>query len=129
MKRAPWASLQIGGMNAADWVAVVSSQQAAPEVMQTCVDFLSNWTIDQRARLPETCKPPFAMSNHAHVSVYAFQLAQERLVDERPIDELDAMATFFAAAASRLSHLLAVPRGAAAPLPFFDRALADDADE
>jgi hypothetical protein len=63
------------------------------------------------------------------VSVYAFQLAQERLLQSRPVEELDAMASFFAAAAARLSHLLAAPRTAASHLPFFDRALADERDD
>ena len=129
MKRASWAAIPIGGMSAADWVAVVSSQPAAVEVVQTCVDFLANWTIEQRSRLPEPSKPPLAMSNDAHVSVYAFQLAQERLVQDDPIDELDAMASFFAAAAARLSRLLTVPRQTISPTPFFDRALADDRED
>jgi len=129
MKRPAWAAIPIGGMTAGDWVAVVSSQPAAVEVVQNCVDFLSNWTSEQRARLPEPSRPPLAMSTAAHVNVYALQLAQDRLLNDRPIDELDAMASYFAAAASRLSHLLAAPRHAYSPVPFFDRALADDKED
>jgi hypothetical protein len=60
------------------------------------------------------------MNTAAHVMDYAFELVQTRLREDRPSEELDAMATFFAAAATRLSRLLAAkPSGI--KLPFFSQ--------
>ena len=129
MKRASWGALEFGGMTAVDWVDVVRSRRAATEVVHTCVGFLSHWTAEQRAKLPESCQPPLTMTNDAQVSAYALRLAQARLLEARPGAELDAISAFFAAAATRLSQLLTPAKSSGTVAPFFNRSLVRDHDD
>jgi hypothetical protein len=103
-------------MKTAEWVSLVNGTPSGADVVQLCVKFLSEWGAERRRALPTGCEPPFNMHTVAHVMDYAFQLVQTRLHEERPSEELDTMATFFAAAATRLAQLLATkPAGTYAP--------------
>lgn len=107
-------------MNTAEWISLVNNASSGADVVQLCVNFLSEWSGAQRRALPKGCEAPFKMNTAAHVMDYAFELVQARLREEHPSEELDTMATFFAAAATRLSHLLAAkPEGIR--VPFFMR--------
>jgi len=117
MKRS--SEVQVGEHAGAHWVSTIHGATSAPEVVKLCAGYLALWGPDLRARLPESCQPPPAMKSEANVSSYAFHLVHERLRLPRPSAELDAMATFFAAAATRLAQLLAAPRGGI-PVPFFN---------
>ncbi|HEX4782009.1 MAG TPA: hypothetical protein VH301_14695 [Usitatibacter sp.] len=103
------------------WLEVLSRTGTAPEVVQLCVTFLSHWAADLRSGLGPDCQPPLAMRSADDVAEYAFRLVQMRLRESRPTPELDAMTTFFAAAAMRLAHVLSVPPSRAFKVPFFTR--------
>jgi hypothetical protein len=107
-------------MKTAEWVSAINSASTGADVVQLCVNFLSEWPAQERGALPQGCEPPFSMHTVAHVMDYAVRLVQARLRDEQRSEELDAMATFFAAAATRLSQLLSTkPEGIR--VPFFMR--------
>ncbi|HEX3062093.1 MAG TPA: hypothetical protein VHP55_05465 [Usitatibacter sp.] len=119
MKFAPHEEIRLGERTVAQWITAVHNAPAAPEVLKLCVEFLATWDAGLREKLPKSCQPPLAMNSAANVSSYAFHLVQERLRQPRPNAELDAMATFFAAATTRLAQLLAAPRYGF-PVPFFN---------
>jgi len=99
---------------------MVQGATSVPEAVKLCVGFLAAWDAGLREKLPKSCQPPLAMNSEAHVSSYAFRLVQERLRESKPTPELDAMATFFAAAATRLAQLLTAPPRYGFPVPFFN---------
>jgi hypothetical protein len=101
-----------------DWLGMLNRAATAPDVVQLCVSFLSLWTSDLRSKLGENCQPPLAMRNYVDVTEYAFRLVHTRLMQNASTPELDAMATFFALAANRLSKLLATSPNAPR-VPFF----------
>jgi len=117
MKRAAHEKIQVGEITAADWITTVHGATSAAEVVKLCAGFISLWGPGLRAKLPESCLPPLALKGDSQVSSYAFLLVRERL-RTKPSVELDALATFFSAAATRLAQLLAAPRGGVAS-PFF----------
>lgn len=91
------------------------------EVVSICLKYLSLWSAEQRRALAKDLQPPLAIHTPQNVADYALVLVQGRLKDEHPSLELDAMASFFAAATTRLSRLLAAqPEGNR--IPFFVKA-------
>jgi hypothetical protein len=107
-------------MKISDWEVLVGRASTGAEVVQLSVQFLAQWPADRLAALPAECRPPLAMHTVAHVSDYALKLVQARLAYHSPSQELDAMATFFAAATTRLAQLLSTkPRNLI--VPFFNK--------
>ena len=103
-----------------DWLVLVGAAPDPTEVVKISLTFLSKWTSDQRGSLPKSLQPPLAIHTPQNISDYAFALVQGRLKDAHPTAELDAMTSFFAAAATRLSQLLTV-KGEGYRVPFFMR--------
>jgi hypothetical protein len=88
------------------WQTVIASAGTAKEVVAAAREFLSTWTEAQIAALPEDCRPG-EMNNADDVAGYAFTLVQEQCIGEDQPPALNAMASFFASASTRLSEIVA----------------------
>ncbi len=75
-------------------------------VLQVADEFLSEWTPEELDHLPFGYLPP-PMTHADEVSGYALLLLQLQYKCLAEGKELEAMANFFAAAASRLSEIFA----------------------
>lgn len=101
-----------------EWLAWVQAAPDSAEVVKLCLKYLAQWSPEQLEVLPKDLRPPLAIHTPENVSDYAYVLVRARLKDPQPSAELNAMATFFAAAATRLSQLITTrPEGFR--VPFF----------
>jgi len=91
----------------AGWRARIEGAASPPAVVDLCIEFLSGWTPRECARLPDAMQPPMLMREAADVTDYALRLVQAECGGDTVTPEHHAMATFFAMASMRLSHLLA----------------------
>jgi len=99
-------------MNSTHWRQRLSVARDAGAVVGVARDFLAEWTPDQLAALPESCRPG-AMSDGDDLNAYAFTLVHAQTNDPQSAAPLDAFATFFAAATARVALILAQAQGAA----------------
>ena len=103
-----------------DWTAWVGAAADPPDIVNLCVQYLSLWSVEQLGALPERLRPPSAIRTAENIADYAFTLGRARLKEPHPSAELNAMATFVAAAATRLSQLLTA-KAHGVRVPFFTK--------
>ena len=88
------------------WQARLAAALDLGAVLLVAQEFLREWTIEELDRLPAGCFPP-PMTHADEVSGYALTLVQLQYKSLAEGDELEKMATFFAAATTRLSEIYA----------------------
>lgn len=93
----------------ADWRATIETAKSVREVLDLSTSFIAKWTPHRLGALPSQCKPPVMFVESEDIAAYAYVLAAARCREERLTAELEAMHSFFSAAANRLSKLLAPP--------------------
>ncbi len=87
------------------WQNAIASAARKSDVVAVARHFLSSWSPEQIAALPRNCRPG-EMNEAEDVADYAFILVSEECAaDQSPA--LKAMASFFAAASTRLSEISA----------------------
>ena len=86
------------------WQARLASALDVGAVLHVAQDFLAEWSAEELNRLPLGCFPP-PMTHADEVSGYALTLLQLQYKSLAEGEEMETMATFFAAAAGRLSAI------------------------
>jgi len=86
------------------WQARLAKALDVGAVLQIAQEFLSEWTVPELEKLPFGCLPP-PMTHADEVSGYALTLLQLQYKTLAEGSEMDTMAAFFAAAATRLSEI------------------------
>lgn len=86
------------------WQARLAKALDVGAVLQVANEFLSEWTVSELEKLPFGCLPP-PMTHADEVSGYALTLLQLQYKSLAEGAEMEEMATFFAAAATRLSEI------------------------
>lgn|SRR5689334_11465874 len=93
----------------ADWRATIETAKSVREVLDASTSFLAKWTPHRLGALPPQCKPPAMFVEPEDIAAYAYILAAARCREDHVTAELEAMHSFFSAAAIRLSQLLTAP--------------------
>jgi hypothetical protein len=93
-------------MSTTDWTQRLKGVRSSEDVVWIAQEYLATWSPERIEGLAPNCRPA-RMSDADDVSLFAFTLVQEQCRAGVHSAELQAMANFFAAAASRISQILA----------------------
>ena len=88
------------------WQVRLLGAHTAEEVLWVVKDFIAGWSPEEIRCLPRDCRPG-KVRDAEDVGLYAFQLVNAQFESSVEQAQLDRMAGFMTAAASRLSQLLA----------------------
>jgi hypothetical protein len=87
------------------WLLAVRKAASAGEVLELANDFVSQWSDEELAELPDGCRPWKEVEDAVEVHFLKQLLAFHDLRQEHGFPLLHAMGAFFGAASFRLSQL------------------------
>jgi hypothetical protein len=87
------------------WQHRLATAHSEAQLLAVARAFLSQLSADERASLPEPCRPPATLRHADDISVYAFELVRRECMQSEFPELGRRLARFFSFASARLAKI------------------------